>query len=80
MMGCNLTTLLEQHITEEERDDLPKFEKALNNEDGVSTKLATNFQRTKAFIPTRSQPSAGEVCSITLYHRAQAYVQSESRI
>ncbi|KAL5371052.1 hypothetical protein DPSP01_014523 [Paraphaeosphaeria sporulosa] len=56
----SLYALLEQHIAEEERDDLPKFEKALNNEDGVSAKLAVNFQRTKAFIPTRSHPSAGE--------------------
>ncbi|KAL5435039.1 hypothetical protein PMIN07_012275 [Paraphaeosphaeria minitans] len=60
----SLYTLLEQHIAEEERDDLPKFEKALNDEDGASAKLATNFQRTKAFIPTRSHPSAGEVCSM----------------
>ncbi|KAK7178328.1 HHE domain-containing protein [Paraphaeosphaeria sporulosa] len=56
----SLYALLEQHIAEEERDDLPKFEKVLNNEDGVSAKLAVNFQRTKAFIPTRSHPSAGE--------------------
>jgi len=53
---------LEEHIVEEEKDDLPKFEKALSQgeNEGVSAKLAVNFERTKAFIPTRSHPSAGE--------------------
>ncbi|KAL1596292.1 hypothetical protein SLS60_008937 [Paraconiothyrium brasiliense] len=55
-----LYTLLERHIAEEEKEDLPKFEKALSRQDGASAKLAANFQRTKNFVPTRSHPSAGE--------------------
>jgi hypothetical protein len=53
---------LEQHIKEEEKDDLPALEKALSiseNKD-VSATLAKNFGRTKAFVPSRSHPSAGE--------------------
>jgi hypothetical protein len=74
-----LYALLEHHIAEEEKDDLPKFERALNSEDGVSEKLAASFQRTKAFIPTRSHPSAGEVRSIAPYQRGQANQYSEPR-
>jgi hemerythrin-like domain-containing protein len=53
---------LQHHIEEEERDDLPAFEKALSSGDheGVSESLAKNFERTKAFVPSRSHPSAGE--------------------
>lgn len=75
----SLYALLEEHIAEEERDDLPKFEQALSKKKDVSENLAANFQRTKAFIPTRSHPSAGEVCSVVLNDRVQAYVQSEPR-
>lgn len=47
---------LAQHIKEEESDDLPKLEKALQSED--SADLAKSFERTKMFVPTRSHPSA----------------------
>jgi hypothetical protein len=53
---------LSQHIKEEEQDDLPALEKALatTQDPGVSESLATKFARTKAFVPSRSHPSAGE--------------------
>jgi hypothetical protein len=47
---------LSQHITEEERDDLPALEKALDADE--SGALARSFDRTKLFVPTRSHPSA----------------------
>ena len=47
---------LDHHIAEEEKDDLPKLEKALP--EGESEKLASSFQRTKMFTPTRSHPSS----------------------
>ncbi|KAF1978810.1 HHE domain-containing protein [Bimuria novae-zelandiae CBS 107.79] len=56
----SLWAILEKHIQEEEQNDLPKFEKVLSQHEEASTKLAVNFQRVKAFIPTRSHPSAGE--------------------
>jgi hypothetical protein len=65
----SLYAVLEHHIVEEERDDLPKFEEALRNHDGASAKLAASFERTKAFVPTRSHPSAGEVRSTALFTR-----------
>jgi len=52
---------LSEHIKEEEHGDLPALEKALMGADAeVSEKLAKNFARTKAFVPSRSHPSAGE--------------------
>ncbi|CAN9423671.1 unnamed protein product [Alternaria sp. RS040] len=55
-------SLLERHIAEEEKDDLPALEQALSSEKnrGNSQSLAKNFARTKAFVPSRSHPSAGE--------------------
>jgi hemerythrin-like domain-containing protein len=55
-------SLLEHHIEEEESKDLPALEKALSSSDnrGSSESLAKNFGRTKAFVPSRSHPSAGE--------------------
>lgn len=55
-------SLLEHHIEDEETKDLPALEKALSSSDnrGSSESLATNFGRTKAFVPSRSHPSAGE--------------------
>ncbi|KAH7366657.1 hypothetical protein BKA66DRAFT_444549 [Pyrenochaeta sp. MPI-SDFR-AT-0127] len=57
-----LWTVLSQHIKKEERDDLPALEKALSSSEnrGSSESLAKNFGRTKAFVPSRSHPSAGE--------------------
>jgi len=56
-----LMAQLSTHIKEEENDDLPALEKALSQgHDGVSDSLATSFERTKAFVPSRSHPSAGE--------------------
>lgn len=53
---------LEQHIKEEEADDLPALEEALASEKnrGNSESLAKTFSRTKAFVPSRSHPAAGE--------------------
>lgn len=59
-------TELEHHIEDEESQDLPDLEKALNSRpirgssDGDSESLAKRFERTKAFVPSRSHPSAGE--------------------
>jgi hypothetical protein len=55
-------SVLEQHIEEEESRDLPALEKALSSSEnrGSSESLAKNFGRTKAFVPSRSHPSAGE--------------------
>jgi len=47
---------LKEHINEEEQEDLPKLEQSLGGE--ASQSLATSFQRTKKFVPTRSHPSA----------------------
>ncbi|RYP93618.1 hypothetical protein DL770_000250 [Monosporascus sp. CRB-9-2] len=47
---------LQEHIKEEEETDLPKLEQALSEAD--SEELASSFQRTKKFVPTRSHPSA----------------------
>ena len=47
---------LKKHIQEEEADDLPALEKALKPADTAD--LATSFDRTKMFLPTRSHPSA----------------------
>jgi hypothetical protein len=58
----SLMSVLQEHITEEENDDLPALEKVLSarHYQGVSEKLANSFGRTKAFVPSRSHPSAGE--------------------
>lgn len=58
----SLMSTLQKHIEEEEKDDLPALEKALGTGEnqGQSEKLAKNFGRTKAFVPSRSHPSAGE--------------------
>jgi len=52
--------LLSEHIKGEENDDMPALESALNSQDGASEKMAKSFGRTKAFVPSRSHPSAGE--------------------
>ncbi|KAM7184181.1 hypothetical protein V8F20_012319 [Naviculisporaceae sp. PSN 640] len=54
---------LSEHIKEEEEHDLPAFEEALVKVAGgksESEKLAKQFGLTKAFVPSRSHPSAGE--------------------
>jgi hypothetical protein len=51
-----LMQVLNEHIEEEERDDLPTLEKAIPNHE--SEALARSFRRTKAFVPTRSHPSS----------------------
>lgn len=51
---------LEEHIRDEEERDLPALEKELQTAPGESSSMATSFGRTKAFVPTRSHPSAGE--------------------
>jgi hypothetical protein len=59
-------TELEHHIEEEELKDLPDLESALGSRpvrgssDGDSERLAKKFERTKAFVPSRSHPAAGE--------------------
>jgi hypothetical protein len=52
--------LLEKHIEEEEKRDLPALEQAIKSHDQETESLATQFARTKQFVPTRSHPSAGE--------------------
>ncbi|CAM1503249.1 Fc.00g080250.m01.CDS01 [Cosmosporella sp. VM-42] len=47
---------LSQHIKEEEERDLPALED--NTSDDESHGMATSFQRTKHFVPTRSHPRA----------------------
>ncbi|RSH94906.1 hypothetical protein EHS25_004712 [Saitozyma podzolica] len=51
-----LFNALKEHIKDEEQDDLPKLEEVLSREDSKS--LASDFERTKKFVPTRSHPSA----------------------
>ncbi|KAF1990391.1 hypothetical protein K402DRAFT_417829 [Aulographum hederae CBS 113979] len=52
--------LLSQHIKEEEQNDLPALEESLKAQPNLSESMATSFGRTKAFVPSRSHPSAGE--------------------
>ncbi|KAK2745689.1 hypothetical protein FQN57_003585 [Myotisia sp. PD_48] len=52
----NLMENLSKHIKEEEEGDLPKLEGALDTAE--SQGLSTSFKRTKAFVPSRSHPSA----------------------
>ncbi|KAM0265163.1 hypothetical protein ACHAQJ_000316 [Trichoderma viride] len=52
----NLYADLKQHMEEEENDDLPKLEQAMDPEKSES--LAKSFSRTKKFVPTQSHPSA----------------------
>jgi hypothetical protein len=47
---------LNQHIKEEENDDLPALEGAIQNDESES--IAKSFGRTKAFVPSRSHPNA----------------------
>ncbi len=51
---------LEEHIEEEERDDMPALEERLRSIEGETESMAKSFGRTKAFVPSRSHPSAGE--------------------
>jgi hypothetical protein len=53
-----LWSALAEHIKDEEDRDLPALEGAL--ERSASESMAKTFSRTKAFVPTRSHPSAGE--------------------
>ena len=55
-----LWSTLSQHIKEEETTDLPALESALQQHAGQSESMAKSFGRTKAFVPSRSHPSAGE--------------------
>ncbi len=50
--------VLVQHMKDEENHDLPALEAAL--ESTASESMAKKFSRTKAFVPSRSHPSAGE--------------------
>lgn len=52
--------ILNEHIKSEEKDDLPTLETALQSAAGESEAMAKSFSRTKAFVPSRSHPSAGE--------------------
>jgi len=51
---------LSEHIKEEESKDLPTLEAKLRSAEGESEALSKSFGRTKAFVPSRSHPSAGE--------------------
>ncbi|KFY21560.1 hypothetical protein V493_07297 [Pseudogymnoascus sp. VKM F-4281 (FW-2241)] len=52
----NLMSDLADHIKEEEEQDLPALDGKLSSEDSAS--MAKSFNRTKAFVPSRSHPSA----------------------
>lgn len=52
----SLWETLSQHIKEEEVEDLPALEKAIDAES--SEAMARSFDRTKHFVPTRSHPGA----------------------
>lgn len=45
-----------RYIDDEETNDLMKLEESLNEKD--SNTLANSFTRTKAFVPSRSHPTA----------------------
>ncbi|KAH8588031.1 hemerythrin HHE cation binding domain-containing protein [Bisporella sp. PMI_857] len=47
---------LNQHIKEEENNDIPALESALQKDESES--IAKSFGRTKAFVPSRSHPHA----------------------
>lgn len=51
---------LSKHMKEEEEGDMPALESKLKEAQGESESMATSFGRTKAFVPSRSHPSAGE--------------------
>lgn len=51
---------LEEHINEEERDGMPALEEKLRSIEGETESMAKSFGRTKASVPSRSHPSAGE--------------------
>ncbi|KFY45323.1 hypothetical protein V495_03040 [Pseudogymnoascus sp. VKM F-4514 (FW-929)] len=51
-----LMTVLSEHIKEEEEQDLPALDRELSAEESAS--MAKSFGRTKAFVPSRSHPSA----------------------
>ncbi|OCK75172.1 hypothetical protein K432DRAFT_437661 [Lepidopterella palustris CBS 459.81] len=55
-----LWAILYEHIKEEEEKGLPSLEQSLTSLTGESESMAKKFGRTKAFVPTRSHPSAGE--------------------
>jgi hypothetical protein len=55
-----LWSVLSEHIKDEESHDLPALESALEVKAGESESMANSFGRTKAFVPSRSHPSAGE--------------------
>lgn len=55
-----LWSILSKHIKDEEEHDLPALEAALKSVAGESENMASKFEMTKAFVPTRSHPSAGE--------------------
>ncbi|KAH6887664.1 hypothetical protein B0T10DRAFT_406894 [Thelonectria olida] len=56
----DIWALLSVHMRDEEHKDLPALEDALKEHAGRSESMATSFGRTKAFVPTRSHPIAGE--------------------
>jgi len=47
---------IEEHVKHEEEDQLPKLEQIISRDESAS--LASSFNRTKHFVPTRSHPSA----------------------
>lgn len=51
---------LSKHMKEEEEGDMPALEDKLSSAQGQSESMATAFSYTKAFVPSRSHPSAGE--------------------
>lgn len=52
--------MLSQHMADEEEKHLPLLEDAMKDDGKDSVLLAKTFSKTKAFVPSRSHPNAGE--------------------
>lgn len=51
-----LFKILQEHVKDEEANDLPTLERALTGD--ATADIAKRFERTKMFAPTRSHPNA----------------------
>ena len=50
-----LFKILQEHVKDEETNDLPTLERALSGD--ATADIAKSFERTKMFAPTRSHPN-----------------------
>jgi hypothetical protein len=60
MMIKELLATPPKHIKDEESQDLPMLEAKLRSAQGKSEAILKSFSRMKAFIPSRSRPSASK--------------------